>query len=165
VLDVRLPDCDGFTLARQLRAAHAHLPVLFLTARGSVDDRIAGLTAGGDDYVTKPCSQQELMLRLKAILRRTQLPRNRQPQGTMLTYADLALNEEAHEVTLRRNPRSALADRVQPAALPDGQRGKGGQQDTDPGPGVELQLRRGQPDRRVLHQLPTPQDRSTRTHR
>jgi two-component system OmpR family response regulator len=98
VLDVMLPDCDGFTLARQLRATHAHLPVLFLTARGSVDDRIAGLTAGSDDYVTKPCSQQELVLRLKAILRRTQLPRNRQPQGTMMTYADLALDEEAHEV-------------------------------------------------------------------
>ena len=69
VLDVMLPDCDGFTLARQLRAAHGELPVLFLTARDGVDDRIAGLTAGGDDYVTKPFSLEELVLRLRGDLR------------------------------------------------------------------------------------------------
>ncbi|MFZ0121482.1 MAG: response regulator transcription factor [Pseudonocardiaceae bacterium] len=98
VLDVMLPDCDGFTLARQLRAAHGELPVLFLTARDGVDDRIAGLTAGGDDYVTKPFSLEELVLRLKAILRRTRPTPNGQPDGTMVTYADLELDEEAHEV-------------------------------------------------------------------
>jgi two-component system OmpR family response regulator len=98
VLDVMLPDCDGFTLARQLRTAHGQLPVLFLTARDGVDDRIAGLTAGGDDYVTKPFSLEELVLRLRAILRRTQPTRNGQAGGTMVTYADLELDEEAHEV-------------------------------------------------------------------
>jgi two-component system OmpR family response regulator len=102
VLDVMLPDCDGFTLARQLQAAHGQLPVLFLTARDSVDDRIAGLTAGGDDYVTKPFSLEELVLRLKAILRRTRPTGNGHggddAGGAMVTYADLELDEEAHEV-------------------------------------------------------------------
>lgn len=105
VLDVLLPDCDGFTLARQLRGAHGQLPVLFLTARDSVDDRIAGLTAGGDDYVTKPFSLEELVLRMRAILRRTQAARNGEAGSDAgdagegkITYADLELNEEAHEV-------------------------------------------------------------------
>ncbi|MEO7195807.1 MAG: response regulator transcription factor [Pseudonocardiaceae bacterium] len=98
VLDVMLPDCDGFTLARQLRATHGQLPVLFLTARDGVGDRIAGLTAGGDDYVTKPFSLEELVLRLRAILRRTAPARNGDPNGATLTYADLTLDEEAHEV-------------------------------------------------------------------
>jgi two-component system OmpR family response regulator len=98
VLDVMLPDCDGFTLARRLRAEHDELPVLFLTARDGVDDRIAGLTAGGDDYVTKPFSLEELVLRLRAILRRTQPARNGESSAAMITYADLVLDEEAHEV-------------------------------------------------------------------
>lgn len=98
VLDVMLPDCDGFTLARQLRAVHDRLPVLFLTARDGVDDRIAGLSAGGDDYVTKPFSLEELVLRLRAILRRTQPPGHGEPDGATITYADLELDEEAHEV-------------------------------------------------------------------
>jgi two-component system, OmpR family, response regulator len=98
VLDVMLPDCDGFTLAQQLRAQHDGLPVLFLTARDGVDDRIAGLTAGGDDYVTKPFSLEELVLRLRAILRRTQGARNGDSNSTTMTYADLVLDTEAHEV-------------------------------------------------------------------
>jgi two-component system OmpR family response regulator len=98
VLDVMLPDCDGFTLARRLREQHEQLPVLFLTARDGVDDRIAGLTAGGDDYVTKPFSLEELVLRLRAILRRTQPARNGEQSATTISYADLVLDEEAHDV-------------------------------------------------------------------
>jgi two-component system, OmpR family, response regulator len=98
VLDVMLPDCDGFTLARKLRATHEQLPVLFLTARDGVEDRIAGLTVGGDDYVTKPFSLEELVLRLRAILRRTQPARNGEADNTTISYADLELDEEAHEV-------------------------------------------------------------------
>ncbi|MFC4468754.1 response regulator transcription factor [Streptomyces xiangluensis] len=98
ILDVMLPDTDGFSLARTLRTVHDRLPVLFLTARGAVEDRIAGLTAGGDDYVTKPFSLEEVVLRLWAILRRTgsgtDIP---QDDGT-LRYADLVLDEDAHEV-------------------------------------------------------------------
>jgi two-component system OmpR family response regulator len=81
-----------------VRAAHEQLPVLFLTARDGVDDRIAGLTAGGDDYVTKPFSLEELVLRLRAILRRTRGARNGEAEGATMTYADLELDEEAHEV-------------------------------------------------------------------
>ena len=108
VLDVTLPDYDGFDLARKLRAADDRLPVLFLTARDAVEDRIAGLTAGGDDYVTKPFSLDELVLRLRAILRRTrQLIELEDTE--VLTYADLELDENAHEVrrcgeTVRLSP-------------------------------------------------------------
>ncbi len=99
VLDVMLPDCDGFSLARSLRATHERLPVLFLTARDAVEDRIAGLTAGGDDYVTKPFSLEEVVLRLRAILRRTNggVGEPARDDGT-LRYADLVLDEDAHEV-------------------------------------------------------------------
>jgi two-component system OmpR family response regulator len=71
VLDVMLPDLDGFQVAQRLRSSHAVMPVLFLTARDSVEDRIAGLTAGGDDYVAKPFSLEEVVLRIRAILRRS----------------------------------------------------------------------------------------------
>jgi two-component system, OmpR family, response regulator len=100
VLDVTLPDDDGFEIARKLRADNARLPVLFLTARDAVEDRIAGLTAGGDDYVTKPFSLDELVLRLRAILRRTTEMADPQ-DSTMLTYADIELDESAHEVRRR----------------------------------------------------------------
>jgi two-component system OmpR family response regulator len=96
VLDVMLPDYDGFTLARRLHSLHQEIPVLFLTARDGIDDRIAGLTAGGDDYVTKPFSLEEVVLRLRAILRRTQTAR--ESDESRLAYADLVLDETAHEV-------------------------------------------------------------------
>src|SRR6201996_5771731 len=72
VLDVMLPDLDGFEVARRLRATGRGVPVLFLTARDALEDRISGLTAGADDYVTKPFSLEEVVLRIKAILRRSQ---------------------------------------------------------------------------------------------
>jgi two-component system OmpR family response regulator len=97
VLDVMLPDCDGFTLAGRLHAVHDQVPVLFLTARDGIEDRIAGLTAGGDDYVTKPFSLEEVVLRLRAILRRTQAARG-PDAGDRLSYADLELDDDAHEV-------------------------------------------------------------------
>ncbi|GAA1022624.1 DNA-binding response regulator [Acrocarpospora pleiomorpha] len=97
ILDVMLPDTDGFSLARSLRAVHDRLPVLFLTARKAVEDRIAGLTAGGDDYVTKPFSLEEVVLRLWAILRRTGGGADVPPDDGTLRYADLVIDEEAHE--------------------------------------------------------------------
>jgi len=99
VLNTALPDGDGFALARELRNGHDSVPVLFLAARDSVTERIAGLTAGGDDYVTKPFSPEEIVLRLRTILRRA-----RRTTGTNgesdghLRYADLTLDEDAHEV-------------------------------------------------------------------
>ncbi|MBB5870870.1 two-component system OmpR family response regulator [Allocatelliglobosispora scoriae] len=97
VLDVMLPDMDGFQIASKLRADGRGTPVLFLTARHSVEDRISGLTVGADDYVTKPFSLEEVVLRIRAILRRSQGPTEQDDDG-VLRYADLELNEEAHEV-------------------------------------------------------------------
>ncbi|MFE4695001.1 MULTISPECIES: response regulator transcription factor [unclassified Streptomyces] len=99
VLDVMLPDTDGFTVTRELRARGIYTPVLFLTARTEVEDRIIGLSSGGDDYVTKPFHVQEVLLRIRAILRRSAGPRTAPPaERPPLRYADLTLDEEAHEV-------------------------------------------------------------------
>ena len=95
VLDVMLPDLDGFDVARRLRAQGSRVPVLFLTARDALEDRICGLTAGADDYVTKPFSLEEVVLRIRAILRRS---RPEESVDTVLRYADLALDDDAHEV-------------------------------------------------------------------
>lgn len=97
VLDVMLPDIDGFTIARRLREAADSPLVLFLTAKDAVADRIAGLTAGGDDYVTKPFSLDEVVLRLRAILRRIR-PAAEEVDDGVLRYADLELDEQAHSV-------------------------------------------------------------------
>jgi two-component system OmpR family response regulator len=101
VLDVMLPDLDGFELARRLRATGHRVPVLFLTARDAVEDRISGLSAGADDYVTKPFSLEEVVLRIRAILRRSQPELAGADTGAdtaVLRYADLELDEDAHEV-------------------------------------------------------------------
>ncbi len=88
---------DGLAVAERLRADGRDVPVLFLTARDSIEDRIAGLTAGGDDYVTKPFSLEEVVLRIRAILRRTRA-REAEHTRTVLGYADLELDADAHEV-------------------------------------------------------------------
>jgi len=96
VLDVMLPDMDGFDVVQRLRSGGAHTPVLFLTARDSTDDKIRGLTLGGDDYVTKPFSLEEVIARIQAVLRRTHGGADEPPPR--LTFADLELDEESHEV-------------------------------------------------------------------
>jgi two-component system, OmpR family, response regulator len=95
VLDVMLPDRDGFEVVRRLREGGRHVPVLFLTARDGVQDKITGLTVGGDDYVTKPFSLEEVIARIKAVLRRTQPS----PQEKSLRFADLEMDEDTHDVT------------------------------------------------------------------
>ncbi|RRC95917.1 response regulator transcription factor [Schaalia canis] len=95
VLDVMLPDMDGFTVTRRLREAGISIPVLFLTARDDMRDKIQGLTVGGDDYVTKPFGLEEVVARIRAILRRTMASSN--DDGT-LRVGDLVLDEDAHEV-------------------------------------------------------------------
>lgn len=96
VLDVMLPDVDGLEVLRRLRADIERMPVLFLTARDDVSDRIAGLTAGGDDYVTKPFSIEELVLRLRALLRRSSLALT--TDSATIVVGDLVLDEDAREV-------------------------------------------------------------------
>jgi len=98
VLDVMLPDLNGLEVLRRLRDDSPNLPVLFLTAKDAVEDRIAGLTAGGDDYVTKPFSLEELVARLRALLRRAGLAAAARTDS-MLTVGDLTMDEDSHEVT------------------------------------------------------------------
>jgi two-component system, OmpR family, response regulator len=95
VLDVMLPDLDGFEVMRRLRETGVRTPVVFLTARDATDDKIRGLTLGGDDYVTKPFSLEELTARIRAVLRRSALDK---PESATLSFADLELDEESHEV-------------------------------------------------------------------
>jgi two-component system OmpR family response regulator len=96
VLDVMLPDLDGFEVMRRLREGGVRTPVVFLTARDATDDKIRGLTLGGDDYVTKPFSLEELTARIRAVLRRSAL--DRPDSSATLSFADLELDEESHEV-------------------------------------------------------------------
>ncbi|MFD6191963.1 response regulator transcription factor [Streptomyces sp. NPDC060275] len=98
VLDIMLPDRDGLSVLRDLRAEQPHVCVLFLTARDAVEDRITGITAGGDDYVTKPFSLGELVARLRGLLRRAGMTRER-ATDSLLVVGDLELDEDAHEVT------------------------------------------------------------------
>jgi len=96
VLDVMLPDFSGLEVLRRLRAEQPQVCVLFLTARDAVEDRVAGITAGGDDYVTKPFSLEEVLARLRGLLRRAGVARAR--AGTELAVADLTMDEDAREV-------------------------------------------------------------------
>jgi two-component system, OmpR family, response regulator len=96
VLDVMLPDMDGFDVARRLAAEHAEVPILYLSARDTTADKVRGLTTGGDDYVTKPFSLEELIARLRNILRRTGVARD---ASGRLRFADLELDEDTFEVT------------------------------------------------------------------
>ncbi|MFC5746059.1 response regulator transcription factor [Actinomadura rugatobispora] len=96
VLDVMLPDIDGFDVARRLRSGGDHTPVLFLTARDAVQDRIKGLTIGGDDYVTKPFSLEEVIARIRAVLRRFR--GGAQEPTPRMVFADIELDEDSHEV-------------------------------------------------------------------
>ncbi|EFL24814.1 DNA-binding response regulator TrcR [Streptomyces himastatinicus ATCC 53653] len=125
VLDVMLPDMDGLTVLGRLRRELPEVPVLFLTARDAVEDRIAGLTAGGDDYVTKPFSLEEVVARLRGLLRRSGAAAAR--SESVLAVGDLVLDEDSHEVSragqeihltatefellryLMRNPRRVLS--------------------------------------------------------
>ncbi|MCQ9371540.1 response regulator transcription factor [Corynebacterium sp. 35RC1] len=99
ILDVMMPGMDGFELLPKLRAAGFDGPVLFLTAKDAVENRIHGLTIGADDYVTKPFSLEEVITRLRVILRRGASVMEEEDDGATLTYADLTLNDETHEVT------------------------------------------------------------------
>jgi len=95
LLDVMLPDLDGFEVVRRLRDAGLQVPILFLTARDATEDKVRGLTLGGDDYVTKPFSLEEVVARVRAILRRSGRVVEGEPS---LTYADLVMDDDAHQV-------------------------------------------------------------------
>ena len=102
VLDMMLPDFDGLEVMRRVRAEDPDVPVIFLTAKDAVADRISGLTAGGDDYVTKPFSLEEVIARLRALLRRSGAATGR--SESLLVVGDLTLDEDSHEVTRAGEP-------------------------------------------------------------
>jgi two-component system OmpR family response regulator len=102
VLDVMMPDLDGFAVARRLREGGARVPIVFLTARDATADKVTGLTLGGDDYVTKPFSLEEVVARIRAVLRRT--AGGASPTPSRLTFADLALDVDTHEVWRGETP-------------------------------------------------------------
>jgi two-component system, OmpR family, response regulator len=93
VLDIMLPDFDGFAVLERLKAERVATPILFLTARDAVEDKVRGLTLGGDDYMTKPFSLEELVARIRALLRRTDAA-----EDGPLVFADVELDDEMHEV-------------------------------------------------------------------
>jgi two-component system OmpR family response regulator len=95
VLDVMLGDIEGFEVANRLGAQRAGVPIIFLTARDSTEDKVRGLSGGGDDYMTKPFSLEELLARIRTILRRTG---QTAAESGRLQFADLELDEESHEV-------------------------------------------------------------------
>jgi two-component system, OmpR family, response regulator len=125
VLDIMLPDFDGLEVMRRIRTELPDVPVIFLTAKDAVNDRISGLTAGGDDYVTKPFSLEEVIARLRGLLRRSGAAQSR--NDSLLVVGDLSLDEDSHEVVrageeihltatefellryLMRNPRRVLS--------------------------------------------------------
>jgi two-component system OmpR family response regulator len=96
VLDVMLPDMEGFDVAERLGAQRARVPIIFLTARDATEDKVRGLSIGGDDYVTKPFSLEELVARVRSILRRAGLA---EPESSRLVFDDLELDEDTYEVT------------------------------------------------------------------
>jgi two-component system response regulator MprA len=111
ILDVMMPRMDGLEACRQLRSEQHTLPVLMLTARDSVGDRVAGLDAGADDYLVKPFALQELLARVRALLRRSLLSGGTEPGGGALTFADLSLDPATREV--RRGGRPVQLTRTE----------------------------------------------------
>jgi two-component system, OmpR family, response regulator len=101
VLDVMLPDMEGFDVAQRLGAQRAEVPIIFLTARDATEDKIRGLTTGGDDYVTKPFSLEELVARIRTVLRRTGAA---EPESSRLAFEDLELDDDTREVTRAGQP-------------------------------------------------------------
>ena len=100
VLDVMLPDINGFGVTKRLRASEYTCPILFLTAKDSTEDKITGLTVGGDDYVTKPFSLDEIVARIKAILRRTL----NEEDDAMIRVGQLSMDQDTHEVFIGSIP-------------------------------------------------------------
>ena len=98
VLDVMMPDMDGFSVVRRMRGEGSTVPVLFLTARDATEDKVAGLTVGGDDYVTKPFSLEEIIARIRAVLRRAAGRSAGGVEASRLVFADIELDDDTHEV-------------------------------------------------------------------
>ena len=163
VLDVMLPDMDGFEVTRRLRESGRQLPIVFVTARDSVDDKIKGLTVGGDDYVTKPFSLEEVVARIRAVLRRTRGDESSDARRSR--FHDLELDEDSHEV--RRGGRvievSPTEFKLLRYLMLNPNRVLSKAQILDHV--WDYDFRGESRHRRVLHLLPAPQDRHRRARR
>ena len=157
VLDVMLPDGDGFTVCRTLREEAIATPVLFLTARDAGPDKLTGLGLG-DDYVTKPFSIDELVARIRAVLRRT----GTAADDCRLRVADLVMDAEQRTVSPGRRGHRTDGHRVQPAGVPGRQPPPGTVPGPDPRRGLGRRLRRRVEHRRDLHLLPPQEGRPLR---
>ena len=140
ILDVGLPDDDGFTLVQRLITDGIKVPVIFLTARDATEEKVHGLTIGGDDYVTKPFSIEELVARIRVVLRRHN-PDGGAASGKLVLH-DLELDDETHEVFRGGAASRADAHRVPSAALPDDEQRPRALPHPDPRPCLGLRLRR-----------------------
>ena len=157
ILDVGLPDDDGFTLVQRVITDGIKVPVIFLTARDATEEKVHGLTIGGDDYVTKPFSIEELVARIRVVLRRHN-PDGAAATGKLVLH-DLELDDETHEVFRGGEPVELtrtefrllryLMMNTRPRALAD----------ADPRPRLGLRLRRRRQRARDVHQLPAPEGR------
>jgi len=148
ILDVGLPDIDGFEVLRRLRAQDPNVCVLFLTAQDAVEDRVAGIRAGADDYVTKPFSMEEVMARLRGLLRRSGITADMASEG--LTVGELVMDEDA---------RSVHRYRIRTAAVLDAQPPQGPVQSPDIESRMGLRFRRRWPRSRALYQLSSQENR------
>ena len=160
VLDVMLPDIDGFEVARRLRADGLATPILFLTAKDALDDKVQGFTVGADDYVTKPFSLAEIVLRVKAILQRTE-------RGAVDTRHTIGVRRRRPRPGHSRGVAERLADRadsdrVQPASLLSAQSAPGSVEAADPRPRLALRLRWRLQHPRDLRELPPQEAQPTR---
>ena len=155
IVDLMLPKRDGLSVIDELRRRGVDTPVLILSARRSVDDRVRGLQAGGDDYLTKPFAFAELLARVQALVRRA----TRAPEPTTLTVDDLSLDLLTRRVTRGGTVDRSAPARVRAARIPDAQRRQGRLEDDDPVARVGLQLRSADQHRRRAGQPPARQDR------
>ena len=160
VLDVMLPDLDGFEVCRRLRAEGSRTPVLFLTARDATDDKVRGLTLGGDDYLVKPFSLEELVARVRPCCG---APGVAQPTP-VLRCADLEMDDDAHRVTAAGDEVSLSPTEYKLLRYLLVNQGRVAVEGADPRPRVAVRLRRRRRRRRDLHRLPAPQGRRRPSH-
>ena len=155
IVDRMLPRLDGLSVVQTLRAEGARTPVLILSALGEVDDRVKGLRAGGDDYLTKPYAYSELLARIEALARRP-AP---EEQTTRYAVGDLSLDRLSHKVTRAGEPDPAAAARVPPARIPDAPRRPGGDAHHAAGERLGLSFRPADQRHRRAHLAAQKQDR------
>ena len=152
ILDLMLPEMDGMTVCREMRKAKIEAPVLMLTARGAIEDRVEGLKTGADDYLVKPFAMEELLARVDALLRR----RNRQlDASSQLRVADLSLDLLRHEANRGGHLDRAYRQGVCPTRISHATPWSGPDTDPDPRPCVGLRPGHSVECRRHLHSLPT----------